>query len=655
MKLMDKKSVLAMLVAGATCASGIAADKTPVTKGWRALASANDGPRLVYVTYMKKSDFEKSKSVVDCNEGSKDCIKGIQVIDLDRWQSFKPGGRFSFLQQFYYSNTRAKSNSNRRHISCFVGNGHDVVEKFFSPDPKNSIKFLKTDAHKRLAVSSSDGKMIGIGFSVSEEVKNAAASYHFRIASCTDGKMPMVDINEASKNIAKIDGVAVAANPPQLPEKNLRFPAATPVADEGFSIPDGAKISGGEGLPRFKLKADYATAIQDAEANHIDKLEDLPWRKAKSDITTEKGARDFTLLLQKYAYEGMLDQKGSNEEIFNAFKSEKHYWCNMPWLNQTPKDREGIHGMTPELSLRSTEHIYPDAPNGDANGRWTDWGVAYYNTQGCEAINRVFGSENAPLATPNWEEARKPGFKDGSMVFKILFTSANFASAKDAFSWSGNVKPQDKSPGRVVHKLRHIQMDIAVRDSALRDPNYPKSNKGVRPEHNDWVFMTYYYDPTYELPADAPAEVKEFWAKIPASLDGFKKMRPQGIQTGFDVPGTGDTINFAGAKTNGLDQRLNGPADNGKSSCIGCHGFAGTQCNVGQKYGPNNEFEFYGFMHNDKFAPVKDIVLDFSQQFTLAKQYYDTRAWELDQPGGFMPDRDKEEYRRFKNADYCQQ
>jgi hypothetical protein len=615
-----------------------------------------NAPRLVYVTYMKMKDFEKSKSVVDCTEGSSDCIKGVQVIDLARWQKFQPGGRFSFLQQFYYSNTRAKSNSNRRHVSCFVGRGQEVVEQFFSSDPKNRIKYLKPAPGKRLAVSSADGKMIGIGFSVTNEVKNAAPSYHFRIASCTDGKMPMVDLADLGFKIARIDGnsIAVAATPPQLPTGSLRFPAAQPAAEEGFSIPDGAKIVSGESLPRFKLKADYATAIQDPAANKIEKLEELPWRKAKSDITTEKGARDFALIMQKYSYEGMLDQKAANnEEIFNAFRSEKRYWCNMPWLNQTPKDREGIHGMTPELSLRPSD-MYPQAPKGDASGRWTDWGVAYYNTQGCEAINRVFGSESAPLATPAWNEARRPGFKDGSTVFKLLFTSADFPPAHDAFVWSGNVKPQDKSPARVVHQLRHVQMDIAVRDSALRDPGFPKSNRGARAEHNDWVFLTYYYDPTYELPADAPADVKEYFAKLPASLDGFKKMRPMGIQTGFEGPATGDSVIFAGAATNGFEGRMNGPADNFKSSCIGCHGFSGTQCQVGQKYGPNLEFEFYGFMHNDKFAVVREFQLDFSQQFALAKQYYDTRAWELDQAGP-VADAQKDEHRKFNNAEFCQQ
>lgn len=91
-------------------------------------------------------------------------------------------------------------------------------------------------------------------------------------------------------------------------------------------------------------------------------------------------------------------------------------------------------------------------------------------------------------------------------------------------------------------------------------------------------------------------------------------MRPMGVQTGFDSPEKGESIIFPGAYANGSGGRLNGPADNPKTSCLGCHGAAGT----GAKMIP-------GFLSMRMFEPYKgNTVLDFNQQFALAKENFET-------------------------------
>ena len=83
-----------------------------------------------------------------------------------------------------------------------------------------------------------------------------------------------------------------------------------------------------------------------------------------------------------------------------------------------------------------------------------------------------------------------------------------------------------------------------------------------------------------------------------------------GVQYGF---GERDGIIFHGVQTNGVGGRLNGPADNPKGSCLGCHGTSGLD---GKAMVP-------GFLSNKEWLP-KTKHLDFSQQFALGKRNFET-------------------------------
>jgi hypothetical protein len=67
---------------------------------------------------------------------------------------------------------------------------------------------------------------------------------------------------------------------------------------------------------------------------------------------------------------------------------------------------------------------------------------------------------------------------------------------------------------------------------------------------DDWIFATYVYN---------KEKRSEYW----------QGMEPLGVQWG---PRREQTINVsAGYASNGLEGRLNGPADNPMSSCLSCH------------------------------------------------------------------------------------
>lgn len=184
---------------------------------------------------------------------------------------------------------------------------------------------------------------------------------------------------------------------------------------------------------------------------------------------------------------------------------------------------------------------------------------------------------------------------DGSVIAKFLFTTAVFPQIVGAWQLIAHVSPP-KATTRSLMPVRHIQLDIGVKDSTLR--GVPVGNA------DNWIMLTYYYDADYLESAD-------IGANMPV---GIKKMRPVGLQWGFTPR---DSKIFKGALTNNDAGLLNGPADNPKSSCLGCHGAAGTDV----KMAP-------GVLTAEQFRQIKGqrVTLDFGQQFAFAKRNYETRS-----------------------------
>lgn len=524
--------------------------------------------KLVYMTYDKEGNLSR------------------EDIPASRWLGqnggFSEGGRADYLAKFYSANTRGVSLKGIRHASCFEGSAQEIKAAFFNEnDVRGKIRNLVGD-HVQTKTSE-DGKMIGISFSHAQK-----GNYHFRMISCDFGKSGF------SENVKKLSALT-GPHPVEVTMQNLpAAPKRTIASDQsnasGFLIEDKAKVT--PDLPTFQLRADYEKAFT--------KPEDRPW--LGMDLRDEKQRVQFSIMMQKYFYEGMANQNAKNPNMnFIASKNKNRFWCHTPWMHVGISGREAVHGLTKELDLSpsKTNPVFANATPG------SDWGVAYFNAPGCRTLEKVFGSMNQPLSDPDFKNVV---FEQGTVIVKILFTTANFPAIKDAYTWKANTS----EPGlveRSIRDVRHIQMDITVKDASLQGSNAVLGNT---------VMTGYYYDPNYSFDKDLKPIVNEEnplkkIARLPKSL---LKMRPMGVQTGFESPETStDTVIFPGAFANGSKGRMNGPADNPRTSCLGCHGAAGT----GQRMVP-------GFLSAKMFEPFQNsITLDFNQQLAVAKDNYSTR------------------------------
>lgn len=511
------------------------------------------------------------------------------VVNATTWANFKRQGntRLDLFLKLYYANIKDVSRSGQRHVGCFLGDAEKVAREFF----KTELPISNID--KQYVTVSEDGKMIGFEFDYQNPSgARQLVSGHFRLPHCIQGsKAPLLEMDQIRTAQQTISEPARAV----ASVKNLRVPAASKLEGEsGFEIydqmnPNDANAESAKKLPRFKLRGDY-DHIQ-ASANS------RPWNGM--DISTEAGGRKFAHAVLDYFYDSLITdlQNPENNFIAQNAPAGKSQWCHMPWLNVGDSGREMIHGLTKERDLE-TSQIYPDAAT-TKDKQGSDWGIGFYNDIACATALNIFGTADRQAATPDFTKAN---FPDGSVSVKVLFTTANLDALKGAYTWTANVS-MPKSTSRGLRPVRMVQIDVAVKDSTL---------KGIRPEADHWMMTTFYFDASYV----SPSRHKEYVG----ALAGLNKMRPIGIQTGFD-PST--SLIFADAKTNsannvyyGADPKMmNGPADNPKASCLSCHGAAGTPVSMvpGVK-------DFAGYQN------VKSRGLDFSQQLALAKRNYETRS-----------------------------
>ncbi len=318
-----------------------------------------------------------------------------------------------------------------------------------------------------------------------------------------------------------------------------------------------------------------------------------PWLQQGLDIRVKADALKFAKILQAYAYEGWFDENKLTEKDYdNQFRvNTRRTWCHTPWLNLTEKGREAIHGLTKEFPI-STTSIYKVPEAVEKNETAVSWGVGFFNRKVCEQYDKFFDPPHAANAEAGISEmirSRTPAFtaKDGSVGVKLLFNAMpdwknQMAGAWDgAYSWNAHVsharqndrkKDGDESL-RAIMNIPHIQMDISFKDSRVT---------GTDPQVKNWVMMTYYFDPTYNNDFLKDAKIAE----------PLKHMRPVGLQYGLEA---GESIIFDGSKNNHRPEgdelpyqqtRLNGPLDNQKSSCLGCHAISGINFGLDGQNGP---------------------------------------------------------------------
>ncbi|MGZ5279073.1 MAG: hypothetical protein ACXWC9_03975 [Pseudobdellovibrionaceae bacterium] len=563
---------------------GVSSEETKV----EILELSQETARLVYISYDKSGKAKREEFTQEYWNGT---------VGL-----FDERSREDYLRKMYFANTRKKSLKGIRHAACFEGSAQNIVEAFFNPNNKLGIQVGKIHAISRGQVetkASSDGRMLGISF---EHESDALGAVSFRLQHCDSGK------GSISEDAGPVLGPQAYIEYRKPPSRGIASAEErdTVSLGKGFEAKPFDKNYGFKTLDttidpkvkrRFVLRANYEGARFVPE--------ERPW--VGLNLRNETEALKFALMAQAHFYENMANQSPKPDDNFIAQDNQSRYWCHMPWMNTGPTGREAIHGLTQERDMMPSTSI-PSFLKATAG---SNWGIAYFNAPGCRTINKVFGSiafprhatESDPNGGPDFTQGQ---FENGTMIAKILFTTANFPAIKGAFTWNANVS-EPGSTIRRVKPVRHIQMDIAIRDAGLGN---------VKADLGNWVMAGFYYDPTYDYDKELKPllEMENPLKQIPGLPKAFFKMRPMGIQTGFDKPETGDTIRFPGAVTNGFEGRLNGPADNPRSSCMSCHGTAGTKTSM-----------VPGFLNDSMFKPFAGKTkFDFNLQMSIARSHYET-------------------------------
>lgn len=330
---------------------------------------------------------------------------------------------------------------------------------------------------------------------------------------------------------------------------------------------------------------------------------DYPWLdQAIGDLTTDEDAAAYMDRVKRYALEGNTDPAVDWAVQDNPIRT----WYHVPWLDASLAGREYQHGLTSELS--SLPGVL--APTQLAPVQ--TWAVGAYNDRGGWSVGQMWCDPDDPrpaALNPNGDEPNS--FPNGTAVFKLLFTSADTLQVpylQGTKEWTANIfettppraelnpnsanptpVPGEPVPKRVDRTVRLIQLDLAVRDDRL-----PLG----------WAFMTYIYfagadvgegiDPVVwhdrlvpvglqwgndpgvtKAMIDSGAELTGTWvsptvrrwrSEIAEWERGGGELANYPVQNGFRIPDL--KLGWGG--------RLAGPLDNPNSSCMSCHGAAGS-------------------------------------------------------------------------------
>lgn len=315
------------------------------------------------------------------------------------------------------------------------------------------------------------------------------------------------------------------------------------------------------GLSPFQLSQDYPSVY--------DVNEKFPW----SEIDFRANGASYLQAVLKYCLEG-------NREVdFRGQENAKRKWYHAPWMHDDSEDketgkrqgREYHHGLTRERRSRAKE-LHPL----QTTDKVQNWAVSLYSDRGGYTIGRTW------LTSDGFPAPSQATFPDNTVSFKLLFTAASLDEVpylKNSFEWTANINPVTApSAGtpfqRVDQPLRLLQLDVAV-----KDPRAAMTS--------GWIFGTFIYDGSQPgaTPWDRLVPVGLSWGddsgeKRLLDAEG-SDLNPYLKQSSLNAslvqpPEGADWGHRAYVRHFGLGARLNGPVDNPYSSCLSCHGRAGT-------------------------------------------------------------------------------
>jgi hypothetical protein len=307
----------------------------------------------------------------------------------------------------------------------------------------------------------------------------------------------------------------------------------------------------------FKLSQDYPKARPALDAG-VQRILKIDFRKDWN---------AYLLAVRDYVYEGNIENRPVSE-AFYLEDNKVRPWFHVPWQHYGDFGRDGIHGLTKEgpvapLSLGPLQKTL-----------WQTYAVGFYNQQGGWAIGRMWADPN----NPNVNAFKKEGFPEGTVVGKVLFTTAPVAEVPfltAPLEWSAYTTKcfADNTPdpakncavNREMNTVRFIQMDIMVRDSRAK-------------ETGGWVFGTFVYNGNLAQPNlwrnVVPVGLQ--WGNDPG-VKSYSESNPKPTETKINPDLKQTVINRSADLPPmhlGWGLRLNGPVDNTKSSCMSCHSTA---------------------------------------------------------------------------------
>jgi hypothetical protein len=309
--------------------------------------------------------------------------------------------------------------------------------------------------------------------------------------------------------------------------------------------------------PRFP---DQASSAYDAKAKKI-KLRwrtDLPSTVPMSQHAWQAPGMAFETDWRAYIAAVMSEVKASGLTIKNnkiSMPANSPWWIT-PWMDYTATGREPLIGLTTERG--------PDpgdlSPTSKAGHKAL--AIGWYNAEGAASLKEIFADPCDPKL-PQLAGGARWTFQPQSAAFKLLFTDAPASEV----AYLGGAPTVSAMVGGQKTTFRLIQVDVAVRDP--------------RAAQTSWVFGTFVWV--------GPAKGDKL----------FDNLEPVGLMWGNDPGAQADTLaGFAPLQQSRLNEalagkvwqahgsgwpqrpypgfqgRLNGPADNWRSSCLACHASA---------------------------------------------------------------------------------
>lgn len=306
----------------------------------------------------------------------------------------------------------------------------------------------------------------------------------------------------------------------------LLFTSSTTVVHAEFPDARNPPPPGWTG-PVFKLSQNYPRSLP--------RISNPPW--LRFDFTDPEQAPQYMNAVLKYCLDG---NTANNFADVSANRVRK--WYHAPWLHVGGAGREFIHGLTRERPSPAGELGPLHVTDGVQN-----WAVGFYNGRGGYTIGRVWANEQNPDPT-------KAKFPLHTVSCKLILTAAPLAEVpylEGSLEWEADINRANNAGPRP--KLRLLQLDIAVRD--------PRADATT-----GWVFGTFQYE--------KDASTSPNW---------WQHLVPVGLMWGNDAPRVlidrpprEQWINTERGQQLHLGLRglLNGPIDNPRASCVGCHGLA---------------------------------------------------------------------------------